>query len=197
MNNPRRRILRAVAAVGICSVAPSVVQTQATGHEPFGPVQPPQPAPATRLLTHEGTATDLRSLLRGRITALQLMFTTCSVTCPIQGALFAQAQGLVLGDNATPMRWLSLSIDPRNDDPAALRRWLQRFGAGPHWIAAAPHIDDVEPLLQALRGRSKGPDRHVGQVFFFDRQAQLVFRSADLPSAQQVVSLAQQVAALR
>jgi protein SCO1 len=195
--NPRRRILRAAVALGACGVAPSAVQTQATSHEPFGPVRPPQPATATRLLTHEGVATDLRSLLVGRVTALQLMFTTCSVTCPVQGALFAHAQGLVPGDNATPMRWLSVSIDPRSDDPAALRRWLQRFGAGPHWIAAAPPIDEVEPLLKALRGRSRGPDRHVGQVFFFDRQAQLVYRSADLPSAEQVVSLAQQVAALR
>jgi protein SCO1 len=205
--NRRRRLLRAAAALAV-GAAPWVRSNdQALDHEPFGLVQPPQPALATRLRTHLGVDTDLRALLRGRVTALQLMFTTCSATCPIQGATFAQAQGLLLGDGSggsggasagaqTPMRCLSVSIDPRSDDPAALRRWLQRFGAGPDWIAASPHIDDLEPLLSALRGRSSGLDRHVGQVFFFDRQARLVYRSADLPSAEQVVNLARQVAAL-
>jgi protein SCO1 len=194
----RRRDLFCIAAA--CALGAAIwmrAKAQASDHEPFGLVQPPQPAPGTRLRTHLGIATDLRALLLGRVTALQLMFTTCSATCPIQGATFAQTQGLLLGDAQTPMRCLSVSIDPRSDDPAALRRWLQRFGAGPDWIAASPDLDDLDRLLDVLRGRSRGLDRHVGQVFFFDRQARLVYRSADLPSAEQVVNLARAVEALR
>jgi protein SCO1 len=195
--NQRRQLLRAAALGGLGSAPWVWVQAPAARREFFGPVQPALPVPGTRVRTHLGIATDLRTLLLGRVTALQLMFTHCGADCTIQGDTFAQTQGLLLGDAHMPMRWLSLSIDPRSDDPAALQRWLQRFGAGPDWIAASPHVDDLARLLDVLRGRSRGPDRHVGQVFFFDLQARLVYRSADLPSADQVVSLAREVAALR
>jgi len=72
------------------------------------------------LLTHQGAATNLAELLRGRVTALQPMFTGCSATCPIQGALFAQAQHALLGrwQSPTPVQWLSLSIYPLADGPS-------------------------------------------------------------------------------
>lgn len=177
----------ATLAVGPRGVGAAAQGVAGMGHpDPFGPVNPPQPAPALSMLRDDGTRGDLPSLLRGRVTAVQLMFTGCSSICPLQGALFAEVARRLPAPDA---RLLSLSIDPLADDAAALRTWLDRFGAPPAWRGAAPRLQDVDRLLEFMRGRSTGPDRHKGQVSLFDRQGRLVLRTPDLPPAGYVADL--------
>lgn len=160
---------------------------QAHAHNAAGPVSPPQPAPALSLTLHDGRTTGLRPLLVGQVTALQLVFTGCSATCPIQGALFAAVQaGLARAPGA---QLLSVSIDALGDTPAALARWRQGFGAGPRWRAALPTVAGVDSLLDVLRGRQAGPDGHTAQVHYFNRRGELVMRSADFPPPEQVLSV--------
>jgi len=191
-HHPARRHLLAAAAA--CVAAPAWVG-QARAHGSFGPVQPALAAPALHVQDSEGRRTALAALLKGRTTAVQLMFTGCSATCPIQGALFAQAQQrLASGD--PHLRLLSVSIDPLGDDLAALRAWLARFGAqAPRWTAALPHLGDVDRWLDFLRGRAPGTDRHTAQAFVFDRQARLVYRTEDMPDPGELVRLMQGIAA--
>jgi protein SCO1 len=158
----------------------------AVAHDPFGRVEPAQPAPAMALVGDDTQRLDLAQRLSGKVTALQLMFTGCSATCPIQGALFAEvARRLPVSGTAL----LSLSIDPLNDDARALRGWLQRFGPSPHWHAAAPRVGDVDRLLDFLRGRAAGSDRHTTQVYLFDRNARFVYRTPELPPPAHVTEL--------
>ncbi len=152
----------------------------------MGPIVPPQAMPPFPLLMHDGQRSDTIEVMRGRVTAMQLMFTGCSGVCPIQGALFAAvAQGIAAHPH---MQLLSLTIDPLSDDAPALRRWLAQFGAPPRWLAAAPRVADVD----ALRLRLGGPggdavDAHTRQVHVFDRHARLAYRTAELPAARVVL----------
>lgn len=155
-------------------------------HDPFGRIEPPQPALPLVLQGDDGQPMPLRRQLEGRVTAVQLMFTGCSAVCPIQGALFAEVAALMKGPR---QQLLSLSIDPLSDDAPALRRWLQRFAATASWRAGVPKLQDLDRLLQALRGRPTGVDRHTGQVFVFDRRARLVFKTPELPPAPYVADL--------
>ena len=165
-------------------------------HFPFGLISPPRSLPSVPVLTARGQATDLLALLRGHTTALQLMFTGCSATCPIQGALFAQAQAL-MAERPASVQWLSLSIDPLSDTPDRLASWLRRFGAGPSWLAASPRITDRDRLVERLSGDGEPPaasnDRHAGQVFLIDRRGALVFRTPSMPAAEQIVALLRRV----
>jgi protein SCO1 len=156
--------------------------TAAPTHEPFGPLRPPLPAPRLSLTADDGKRFELTERLRGRITALQLMFTGCSATCPIQGALFAAVAPLLAGQRE--MQLLSLSIDPLGDSPQAVHSWLTRFGTHTNWQGAVPRVEDVDRLLDFVRGRAAGADRHTAQVYVFDRQARLAYRTADLPPAR-------------
>ena len=162
----------------------------ASAHFPFGPVVPARPMPAWPVTTHLGQASTLRALLQGRLTALQLMFTGCSATCPIQGAIFAEAQRR-LGSGIAGAQFVSLSIDPLSDTPAALAAWLKNLGARPGWAAAAPRMADLDALFALLGGpgtpNRAGPDPHTGQVYFVSRRGELVYRSTDLPPPEQVV----------
>lgn len=144
----------------------------------------------------EGRTTPLAKLLKGHITAVQLMFTGCTATCPIQGAIFAETSRMLAGARGD-LRLLSVSIDPLGDSPKALEAWLSRFGASPQrWTAAVPRMQDVDVLLDFLRGRSGGVDRHTAQAFLFDRQARLAFRTIDMPSGAELSTLMRQLADL-
>jgi protein SCO1/2 len=168
----------------------------ASAHFPFGPVVPARPMPAWPLTTHLGQATTLRALTQGRLTALQLMFTGCSATCPIQGAIFAEAQRQ-LGVRVAGAQFVSLSIDPLSDTPKALAAWLQNLGAQAGWVAAAPRMTELDALFELLSGprigKRSGPDPHTGQVYFLSRRGELVYRSADLPPPEQIVQLMRQI----
>lgn len=172
----RRRLLGALAA------APWVVRA----HDTFGRVDPARPAPGLPLHGADGAWRGLDERLRGHVTAVQLMFTTCSATCPLQGALFGAVAARL---KAADARLLSLSIDPLNDDPGALSGWLARFGATPSWQAAAPRVADVGRLFDHLAGRAAGVDRHSTQVYLFDRRARLVYRTPELPPAAHVAEM--------
>ncbi len=143
----------------------------------------------------EGQTIRLDSALSGNVTALQLMFTGCSATCPIQGAMFADLERQLLRA-PREYRLLSISIDSLGDDAKALRAWLRRHGAvGDRWSAAVCSAHDLDRLLDFVRGRADGADRHTPQVYLFDAQARLCYRTTELPSPAAVKLLMQQIVA--
>ena len=199
--HPTRRqallaLLAAAPAAAQAAGAPNARDVARSSHFPFGPVVPTRTLARWPVTTHLGVATELPALLRGRVTALQLMFTGCSATCPIQGALFAQAQrdlkGAVVG-----AQFLSVSIDALGDTPAALAAWLKKFSAAPGWLAAVPRVQDVDALVERLGSggekKPQGPDPHTGQGYVIDRRCELVFRTASMPPPAQIVDALRQV----
>lgn len=190
----RRNWLAAAGAWGVVGAARSQAQAQTPADPPTGLVLPPQPGPALRLRTQDGRERELRQLLQGRITALQLMFTGCSTSCPAQGALFA-----ALATAGLPARGqlLSVSIDALGDDPKSLSAWLARFGASAsQWQAGVPAVRDVDPFADWLKGAPGRSGTHTAQVFLFDAQGRLRFRTPDEPPAQAVLALLKQLAAV-
>ncbi len=183
----RRLLLASAAALGLHA-------TGARADLDVGPARPRLAPPDIRLRRHDNRAATLAEQLRGGCTAVQLMFTGCSAVCPLQGALFASLQARLAKEGMTDVRLLSLSIDPLGDDPAALRGWLKRYGAGPAWSASVPAMADLEPMLSLL-GRSGGTvgDRHTGKLGLFDREGRLAWRTAELPPVGEVIDALKRV----
>ena len=174
----RRQLLWAATGAGLGGWG-----AHALAHEGLGPVTPALPAPGLPLVLHTGERHSLAAVLRGRYTAVQLMFTGCSAVCPIQGAVFASLQQR-LATSLPQAQLLSLSIDPLGDDAPALAAWLKRFGAGPQWRAGVPPVRHADVMLDFVKGRSSTPtDWHTAQVTLFDRQGRLAFKCAELASA--------------
>lgn len=163
-------------------------------HLPFGPIRPPRVMPPVAMTAEDGAPTTLAALTQGRYTLLQLMFTGCSVTCPIQGAIFQAAQA-EMAENGVEAQLLSVSIDVVGDRPNAMARWLSGFGSGPRWRGAIPSTEGVGPLVDALNGRGVGPDVHDARVYLIAPSGRLIFVTEDMPSPRRLVKLLRDAAA--
>lgn len=160
---------------------------------PTGWVREPATPPRVRLTDAQGVARALPELVSARATAVQLIFTGCSATCPTQGLLFAALATRARVDGA---RWLSISIDALGDDAVALSRWQHKLGAHRSWEAAVPAVKDVEAVASYLRGVPASSNTHTAQVFAFDRAGRLRYRTGDNPEVAFVEALMQHVAGL-
>jgi protein SCO1/2 len=146
------------------------------------------------LLRYDGASTTLGTLAAGHATAVQIMFTACTTTCPIQAAIFQRVQRLLPAMESSGIQLLSLSVNPGADTPKALAEWRNRFHAGPTWIAAAPTIAD-QPRLQTFFGKGSGNFAdHSTQVSILDRQGRLVWRTVELPTAEEIAAVLRNVA---
>jgi protein SCO1/2 len=108
----------------------------------------PYAVPDVTLLDASGHAVSLTSLVASREpVALNFIFTTCTTICPVMTATFVQMRRQ-LGADAARVRLVSISIDPEQDRPEALRRYAERYGAG--WTFLTGDGGDVERVLRAF-----------------------------------------------
>jgi protein SCO1/2 len=158
-----------------------------------GRIRPPAPVPGIPLVRQDGASLTLDRLVAGHATAVQLMFTQCSTTCPIQAAIFQRVQKLLPDLGAQKIQLLSLSVDPQEDSPQALSAWLKQFEAGPQWIAAAPRATDGRLVQSFFGAAGSGYADHSTQVNIVDRAGRLVWRTNELPSAEEIAGVLRKV----
>jgi protein SCO1/2 len=67
--------------------------------------------------------------LRGKVVALNFIFTTCSDVCPIFTANLAQVQRTLNGRYAEAIFFVTITTDPEVDSPKVLKAYAQRYNA--------------------------------------------------------------------
>jgi protein SCO1/2 len=106
--------------------------------------------PNVALITQNGDTVHFYDLIKGRIVAIDLIYTTCEYNCPLETGRLAQVQQL-LGDRmGRDVLFLSISIDPKHDTPRVLKTYADDFHAGPGWLFLTGKPDDVELLSKKL-----------------------------------------------
>src|SRR6516162_10445469 len=90
--------------------------------------------PNVELITQDGKKVHFYDdLIKGKIVAIDLIYTTCQYSCPLETARLAQVQK-ILGDRVgKDIFFYSITIDPKNDTPAVLKAYAKKFHAGPGW----------------------------------------------------------------
>ncbi len=72
-------------------------------------------------------------LIKGKVVAINFIYTHCGDTCPAETASLKRVQAL-LGDRVgTEIFFYSISIDPDHDTPKVLKEYAERFRVGPGW----------------------------------------------------------------
>ena len=108
------------------------------------------------------TVSFYRDLVKGRVVAVNFVFTSCTTVCPTMGATFARVQKL-LGDRKD-VALISVSVDPANDTPERLAAWSQRLGAQPGWTLVTGSQADVTAILKAAGAYSSDAASHTPLV---------------------------------
>lgn len=99
-------------------------------------------------------------LVKGRTVAINFVFTTCTSVCPPLTALFRGAQLAVGRRVGEDISLISISVDPLNDSPRALKQFAAKFEAGPGWHFVTGKMADIERLLDALGASTALRDNH-------------------------------------
>jgi protein SCO1/2 len=103
--------------------------------------------PNVQLVDHNGrTVRFYDDLLRGKVVAINFVYTTCTEICPLDIAQMRRVQQ-ILGDRVgEDIYFYSISINPERDTPAQLRRTMQTYDVGPGWTFLTGTVADVDEL---------------------------------------------------
>jgi protein SCO1/2 len=104
-------------------------------------------------------------LIKGKIVAVNFIYTSCKYACPLETARLAQVQRL-LGDRmGRDVFFYSITIDPDFDTPAVLNEYAAKFDAGPGWLFLTGSSADIDLLNRKLGLYSppnpSNPDGHT------------------------------------
>ncbi len=139
-----------------------------------------EPAPAFALTDQDGRPLSLADL-RGRAVLLDFIFTQCPGPCPILTGLHVDVQKAVPQDARSRVHFVSVSLDPANDDPPALRAYASDRGADlSNWSFLTGEVPVIDAVLADYQiGKSRGPDGeidHVVATFLIDGEGRIVRR---------------------
>ncbi len=107
--------------------------------------------PNIELITQDGKKVRFYDdLIKGRIVAIDLIYTTCHYACPLETARLVQVQKK-LGDRVgQDIFFYSISIDPEHDTPAVLKAYMEKFHVGPGWTFLTGKKADIDFLTKRL-----------------------------------------------
>ncbi len=137
--------------------------------------------------------------LAGQVLLLSFMFTSCPTVCPKLTQLLADARADLPTDVRGRVRFVSVSVDPDNDTPEALKAFAKRYGADvPEWRFVRIAEQDLQILSSRLvvfePGSPRGPAAHNLALYLFDRRGRLVQRYSG--TTTQPEQLAREIVAL-
>jgi protein SCO1 len=122
--------------------------------------------PNVELTTQDGKVVRFYDdLIKGKIVAIDLIYTTCQYACPLETARMAQVQRL-LGDRmGRDVFFYSITIDPAHDTPAVLKDYAEKYNAGPGWLFLTGKAEDID-LISRKTGlytepNPNNPDGHT------------------------------------
>ncbi|HEX7957238.1 MAG TPA: SCO family protein [Pyrinomonadaceae bacterium] len=133
-------------------------------------------------------------LVKGRVVAVNFIFTTCTTICPPLGATFARVQKELAGRD---VRLISISVDPATDTPERLKAWGAKFHAAEGWTFVTGRKPQVDELLRALGAATGSPADHTPTVLIGNDAAGQWTRTYGLARPSVLVGLIDAAAAGR
>ena len=89
------------------------------------------PAPDFALASQDGKEVRLEDF-RGKVVAVAFIYTSCPDVCPMLTDKMARVQDELGADFGTKVAFVSITVDPERDTPAALKEYAAAFDADPH-----------------------------------------------------------------
>lgn len=138
-----------IAAIALLCIRPAVADDARWGANYF---------PNVELITQDGkTVHFYDDLIKGKSVVLDMIYTHCVDSCPLETARLVQVQHM-LGDKVgKDIFFYSITIDPKRDTPKVLKQYAETYHAGPGWTFLTGKKDDIDLIARKL-GLYSEPD---------------------------------------
>jgi protein SCO1 len=182
------------AGAGVAAVDPGKATAPRMEFVPPPPgsyrLQRIQPVADAVLLDSGGGTVRLSTLTRGKITLLTFFYTYCvdPLGCPFAHTTLAELRDRVRGERrlAERVRFVSVSLDPTHDTPAALADYASEFTVDPRFewrFLTARRVPDLLPVLDDFgqdvsvevdeKGRATRTLHHMLKMFLIDGRGEV------------------------
>lgn len=107
--------------------------------------------PNVELLTQDGKKVRFYDdLIKGKVVAIELMYTTCKYNCPLETARLVQVQKLLGERMGKKVFFYSITIEPDKDTPKVLKAYAEKYRVGPGWLFLTGKEADIKLLSRKL-----------------------------------------------
>lgn len=151
---------------------------------PLADAAPVHPLHGRQLVTDQGQRFDAK-VLQGKTVLLNFIFTACTDTCPTTTLGLREVEQQL---NAKPgsVTVVSVTVDPLQDTPEALRRFRQRHRIdSPNWVFLTGSADQIEQLVgywvPKRPGKADLAAQHLSSVFLIDGTGRVIGRLPGTP----------------
>jgi protein SCO1/2 len=135
-------------------------------------------------LTERSGVSVTETALKGKVSVVNFIYTSCPDTCPLQSAEIKNLQEGYAQTGA--VRFFSITVDPQRDTPDVLKKYATRFKADPErWLFLTGNKEEIHRLAQegfrlsaaeipqAQRPPSGATHAHSPRFVLVDRKAQI------------------------
>lgn len=130
--------------------APPANDTLKSATNENGTVSPPK-IPDIAVYDQDGKRLKFYTdLVKGKVVAINFIFTTCTTICPPLTATFRRVQQELEKETGRDVHLISISVDPLVDTPERLRDFAAKFKAGAGWTFVTGDKIEIDSLLRAL-----------------------------------------------
>jgi protein SCO1/2 len=103
-----------------------------------------------------------------RVVVIDTFFTTCTLICPILGAIFSDLQEQLGPRLDREVRLISISVDPLTDIPPRLKKYAEQWEARPGWLFLTGEKKAVDRVLEGIGMYSPNFADHPGAFLVGD-----------------------------
>ena len=145
--------------------------------------------PNVELITQDGKKVRFYDdLIKGKVVAIELMYTTCKYNCPLETARMVQLQKL-LGDRmGKEVFFYSITIEPEIDTPEVLKAYAAKYHIGPGWTFLTGKEADIKLISKKLGLDSlpdvNDPDGHTPHLLIGNDATGLWMRNSALDNTK-------------
>lgn len=146
--------------------------------------------PDVAVLDQDGrTLRFYRDLVKGKVVAINSIYTTCTTLCPSAGAVFSRVQSLMGDRVGREVHLISISVDPATDTPERLKAWAAKFRAKPGWTLVTGKKRRIDTLLKALGAFSAAKEEHPPILLVVNDAAGVWTRASGLTPPDKLAEL--------
>ncbi|HKG60456.1 MAG TPA: SCO family protein [Pyrinomonadaceae bacterium] len=145
--------------------------------------------PNVELITQHGKKVRFYDdLIKGKVVAIALIYTTCKYNCPLETARLVQLQKLMGDRMGKDVFFYSISIEPETDTPEVLKAYAEKYHVGPGWLFLTGKPADIKLLSHKLGLDSlptaDDPDGHTPHLLIGNEATGLWMKNSALDNTR-------------